>query len=144
MKIRRDEESGFTLVELLVVIVIVAVLSSAVALNVTKQVKPAYDARIKADFRAIQDGIRIFKLNTGRYPEVLKELMTDTGIERWNGPYVEVPPMDPWGEPYIYEIVSCGPLPFELRTLGADKLPGGEDDNKDYSSFDMFEEYASK
>jgi general secretion pathway protein G len=144
MKTEKDGVPGFTLVELLVVIVIVAILSGVVVLNVTKQVKPAYKARIMADFRSIQDGVKVFKLNTGRYPETLKELMTDPGIERWNGPYIEVPPVDPWGKPYIYERVDGGPLPFELKTLGADGEVDGEDDDADYSSFDMFEEYASK
>ena len=126
------------------VIVIVAILSSAVLLNVTEQVKPAYRARILADFKSIQDGIKIFKLNIGNYPETLAELMTDPGVKGWKGPYLDVPPIDPWGNPYVYEQVSCGPLPFELRTYGADGAPGGEEDNLDYSSFDIFEEYASK
>jgi general secretion pathway protein G len=135
---------GFTLVELLVVIVIVAVLASAVALRVGGQVEPAYEARILADFRAIQDAIKIFKLNTGSYPETLDELIMDPGTRGWNGPYIERPPLDPWGEPYIYQQASCGPLPFELITFGADGTPGGELENRDYSSFDVFNEYASR
>jgi general secretion pathway protein G len=144
METRKEGTPGFTLVELLVVIVIVAILSSAVALNVIGQVKPAYKARISADFRAIQDSIKMFKLNTGNYPETLEELMMDPGARGWNGPYLERPPMDPWGRPYVYEQVSSGPLPFEVKTFGADGTPGGDEDNSDYSSFDIFEEYASK
>jgi general secretion pathway protein G len=144
MKTKKSSAIGFTLVELLVVIVIVAILSSAVLLNLSGQVQPAYEARILSDFKAIQDGIKIFKLNTGSYPETLAELMLDPGVKGWKGPYLDVPPVDPWGETYIYEQVGYGPLPFELKTLGADRVPGGEEDNLDYSSFDKFDEYASK
>jgi len=144
MKTTTDRTTGFTLVELLVVIVIVAVLSGTVALHVGGQVKPVYKARIMADFRAIQDGVKVFKLNTGSYPETLDELMMNSDIKGWEGPYLERPPLDPWGEPYIYEHVECGPLPFELKTYGADGTPGGCEENTDYSSFDIFEEYASK
>lgn len=141
---KSENAVGFTLVELLVVIVIVAILASAVALRVGRQVEPACEARILADFRAIQDAIKIFKLNTGSYPETLDELMMDPGTRGWNGPYIERPPLDPWGEPYIYQQVGSGPLPFELITFGADRTPGGDCENKDYSSFDVFNEYASR
>lgn len=136
--------AGFTLVELLVVVVLIAILAGLVAVNYSQAIVDVPAHIVEADFRAIDDAVKLFKLNTYRYPENLEELVFDTGIEGWRGPYFDNAPLDPWKRPYIYEYTGGEPKPYVVRTLGADGLEGGEDENRDLSSLDRFNEFAQK
>ena len=132
--------AGFTLVELMVVVVIIAILAGVVVASYSGRTEKAYESRIKVDFKTIEDAIQIFKLDTSRYPDTLEELMVGEGIDGYRGPYLRKPPMDPWNVPYIYELTGEEPMAYELKTLGADGAEGGEGDNKDYSNLDAFQD----
>jgi general secretion pathway protein G len=137
---KRRMAAGFTLVELMVVVVIIAILAGVVVANYSGSAEKAYESRIKVDFKVIEDSIIRFKLDTSRYPETLEELMIGEGIDGYRGPYLRKPPMDPWEIPYLYELTGEEPFAYELKSLGADGAEGGEGDNKDYSNMDAFED----
>ena len=133
---RHRQVQGFTLVELMVVIVIIGILAGVVVVNYTGRTEKAIEARVKTDFKSIQDAIEMFKTDTGQYPEKLEDLMTNPGLDRWSGPYLRRDPLDYWERMYVYEMLGEGTYPYELKTYGADGNPGGEGENKDYSNLD--------
>jgi len=140
MECNKKKDVGFTLVELMVVVVIIGILAGVVVVNFSGRTSKAFEARIKADFKAVGDAIQFFQMDTHHYPENIEELMIGSDIEGWNGPYLRKPPEDPWGEMYIYEYTGDEPIPYELKSLGADRAEGGEGDDKDYSNLDFMKD----
>lgn len=134
---KRNRTQGFTLVELMVVIVIIGILAGVVVVNYTGRTEKAIEARTKADFKSIQDAIDLFKSDTGQYPEKLEDLMVNPGLDRWSGAYLRRDPLDYWDQMYIYEMLGEGPYPYELKTYGSDGNSGGEGEAKDYSNLDF-------
>lgn len=131
------KEAGFTLVELLVVLVILGLLFGLVVPRTID-----YLGRAKADVAKVQiqnlsQALDLYRLDNGRYPtqdEGLKALVArPANAARWNGPYVkgnEVPP-DPWGKPYFYEVPSKRGMAYDLYSLGSDGARGGNGENAD-------------
>ena len=124
----RDAQSGFTLLELLVVIVILGLLVTFVAPAVFKQLGNARTSVAKQSIERIAGTLDLYKLDVGRYPnsdEGLQALVTQpTGVSSWNGPYVQggKPPLDPWNNPYVYTNPSSrSGHDFDLCSNG----PGG-------------------
>ncbi|HHT8997096.1 type II secretion system major pseudopilin GspG [Burkholderia cenocepacia] len=120
---------GFTLLELLVVIVIIGLLASYVGPKYFAQVNRSETTLAKAQLASFEKALDAFRLDTGRYPtteEGLNALIVQPAtLANWNGPYLkrEVPP-DPWGRPYQYR--APGPKgEFEVKTLGKSGTPGG-------------------
>ena len=121
---------GFTLIEMLVVLVIIGLIMGLVGPRVLNYLT---DARIKAtrlQIEALSSALDLYFLDTGRYPassEGLNALMRRPGnIAQWNGPYLkgDTVPLDPWGNPYIYR--SPGErAPYEIISLGSDGRDGG-------------------
>ncbi len=129
---RRSKEtkrSGFTLVELLVVIVILAMLSGIVAPRFFEQIQKAKWDACRPKMTPIESVIDTFLLNTGVYPDNLDELIHNPGLNGWTGPYLKESQLyDPWNRLYIYNLYSDG---YELVSYGADGLPGGDGYNTD-------------
>ncbi len=140
MNKKRRRVAGFTLVELMVVLVIIGIMAGVVVASFSGQTEKAYKTRVMADFKVLEDAIEMFQLDVHRPPETLEELIVASDAEGWNGPYLKRPPLDPWNEPYIYEYTGDSSFPYELKTLGADKADGGEGQNKDYSNLDFLQE----
>lgn len=131
---------GFTLVEILVVMVIIGLLAALVAPRFIRQEEKAKIKVAKAQVELLGTALDTFRLDAGRYPtgeEGLEALRSKPGgLDRWDGPYLkkEVPP-DPWGRPYIYK--SPGEHgPYDLTSYGADGASGGEGDNRDINSWE--------
>ncbi len=129
------KDHGFTLVELMLVIIIIGVLVAMVAPRLTGRSRQAREAATQADINAhLSAALDLFELDNGRFPttaEGMEALRTaPPGVQRWKGPYLKRPiPTDPWGRPYIYR--SPGQHnreDYDLFSNGPDGVEGNKDD----------------
>ncbi len=124
------QTKGFTLIEILVVMAIIAMLAVMVAPNLFRQQAGAMRDVALTEISTLEAALDIYRLDVGEYPDSLEGLMEDdTSRASWNGPYLrrEVP-KDPWDNDYVYE--SNG-REFTLVSYGADGASGGEEDDAD-------------
>jgi general secretion pathway protein G len=138
MKQKKRKEKGFTLVELLVVILIISMLAAFVAPRMFKGLGKAKKEIAKAKMAIIENALGRFYIDCGRYPddsEGLEALIVAPAEfeEKWNGPYLKQSEMlDPWDNQYIYVAEGeINPGSFDLISHGADGMEGGEGDNED-------------
>ena len=130
---------GFTLVELIVVVIIIGLLAGLVLPQFIRQEEKAKLGAAKAQIELLGTALDTFRLDVGRYPsteEGLQALRQKPGtLDRWDGPYLKKDlPMDPWGSPYAYK--SPGDHgPYDIVSYGPDKAPGGDGDNRDITSW---------
>ena len=125
---------GFTLVELLVVLAILALLAGIVGPKVLGQLGGAKAKTAAVQIADLEKTLELYKLDIGRYPSaeegleaLVKKPATATA---WSGPYLKGGiPLDPWSKPYAYKPGPGGS--FEILSLGADGMPGGEGENGD-------------
>jgi general secretion pathway protein G len=135
----RESARGFTLIELMVVILIIAMLGTFVAPNVMNRFRKAKADLAKPRMAVIENALKSFEFDCGRLPDEseggLEALMTAPPEleEKWNGPYLKQSQLlDPWGNPYIYvREGQYNPGSFDLICLGADGQEGGEGENAD-------------
>lgn len=124
-------ESGFTLLEVMIVLIIVAILSALVAVNVMGRPDEAKVTATKTNISTIQGALKMYRLDNGAYPtteqglKALVERPTAPPVPAsWTqGGYLSAPAEDGWGKPYAYD--SDGSV-FTIRSLGKDGKPGGE------------------
>ena len=130
---------GFTLVELLVVMVIIALLTALVGPRLFPKLGKGKQSAAAAQIELIGQGLDHFRLDVGRYPttqEGLNALMVNPGIEKWEGPYLKKAlPNDPWDKPFRYESPGSHGE-YDLFSYGRDGAPGGEGEDKDLSSWE--------
>jgi general secretion pathway protein G len=128
--------SGFTLLELMVVLLILALIATIAAPQVTKHLRKAKVETAKIQVDALGAAIDSFNIDTGRFPtneEALKALVErPAGLPSWDGPYIKKKQslIDPWGEPYKYRVPGKSG-DYEIYSLGSDKKEGGEGDAGD-------------
>ncbi|MGE0282447.1 MAG: type II secretion system major pseudopilin GspG [Rhodospirillaceae bacterium] len=130
-------QRGFTLLEMLVVLVIIGLLAGLVGPQLMGRVDVSRQTAAETQGRMLKSALDTMRLDIGRYPtkeEGLGMLVNAPADERvarkWRGPYLsEGLPQDPWGNPYVYEPISSTSV--ALYSLGADGEPGGEDINSD-------------
>ena len=130
--------SGFTLIELIVVIALVAVLAAVVAPNLLGKASDANRKSAGIQLEKIANIVELYRLETGRYPETLEDLINQPqGVERWNGPYVRKQSQlnDPWGNPLVIQRPGQNG-PFDIISFGSDGQPGGEGDDADINSWE--------
>jgi general secretion pathway protein G len=131
---------GFTLVELLVVLIILGLVASIAGPNVMKYLGSSKGKTAKLQIKEIESALELYFLDTGQYPsndQGLKMLIKDeASVVGWNGPYFKHGqlPQDPWGQNYVY-VMPGEHATFDLMSLGADSQPGGEGDNKDITNW---------
>ncbi|MCU0872627.1 MAG: type II secretion system major pseudopilin GspG [Pirellulaceae bacterium] len=131
---RRARRAGFTLMEVLLVLAILVILGSMVGIFIQSAQKGAYEDLARTQISSFESQLQMFRLNVGSYPstnqglEALRQPPADLkNPAKWRGPYAakEIP-MDPWGNPYQYELV--GPEQIHIWSWGNDSTDGTEDD----------------
>ena len=136
---KKDREGGFTLVELLVVLVILSLIMGLVGPRVLNYLSDARARSAKLQIDSLGAALDLFYLDAGRYPtqsEGLSVLIKrPPSIDDWNGPYLKQSdlPLDPWGNSYFYKVPGQG-APFQIVSYGSDGREGGSDDASDISS----------
>lgn len=136
---KRDRDGGFTLVELLVVLVILSLIMGLVGPRVLNYLS---DARVRSAMLQIDSlsaALDLFYLDAGRYPSQTEGLSVlvrrPPGVDGWNGPYLQQSslPADPWGHPYEYRVPGKAG-PYQIVSYGSDGREGGADDAADIVS----------
>jgi general secretion pathway protein G len=142
MRSIRFPRMGFTLIEILVVIVVISVLATLVAPNVFRHVGTAKDATARSQIEMLGAALDAYRLDYGGYPSTAEGLavlwVAPVGDRKWRGPYLrKAVPNDPWKRAYLYtspgEVSRSG---YDLLSYGADGRPGGERDDADITSWD--------
>jgi general secretion pathway protein G len=132
---------GFTLIELMIVVVILGVLATMVMPKILDKPEQARRTKAKVDLRAIQSALAMFKTDTGRFPttaEGLHALVANPGIRGYGQEgYLERVPADPWGNKYIYLSPGVHNKDYDLVSYGKDGEQGGTGDNIDIESWNL-------
>jgi general secretion pathway protein G len=137
---KTTEHSGFTLLELLVVMVIIGLLAGIVAPRYFSQVGKSRVKAARAQIDSLDKALEQFRLDTGRLPTTEEGLAalnsSPPGMVNWEGPYLKkaVPP-DPWGHPYIYVQPGAHQNDFDLESYGRDGQPGGSGEDADLGNW---------
>ena len=130
-------QQGFTLVELLLVLVILALIGGLVLPGIIGKAEGAKAKAAVSQVSRLSMAVESYYLDTGKKPESLEQLVSESGdIRGWNGPYVKTSALkDPWGQDYDYQ--NPGEHgEFDIVSLGADGQPGGEDRDADINSWE--------
>lgn len=137
--IRIRSEKGFTLIEMLIVMVILGLLAALVGPRMFGKVGASKQKSAKAQISMFETALDTYRLDVGRFPTTEQGLeslrIKPDGVENWDGPYLpkEVP-LDPWGRPYEYR--SPGEHgDYDILSYGLDGNPGGEDEDADIVSW---------
>lgn len=136
---QKTDRRGFTLVELLVVMAIIAMLAALVGPKLFPKLGKGKQAAAKAQIELLGQALDQFRLDVSRYPttqEGLGSLMTNPGVDNWEGPYLKKAlPADPWGKSYQY-LCPGTHGEYDLLSYGRDGTAGGEGEDKDVNSWE--------
>ena len=138
----RSQTRGFTLLEIMVVVVILGILAALVAPQVIRRIDDAQITKVKQDIRAYETALNLFRLDNFKYPTTeqgLRSLVqqpTDPSIRNWKaGGYIDGLKQDPWGYEYHYVYPGTHGKEYDLYSLGADNQEGGEGTNADIGNW---------
>lgn len=132
---------GFTLIEILVVVVILGILAAIVVPRVMERPGEARIVRVKQDVAGIMTALNMYKLDNFRYPDNaqgLQALVVKPGgqpeVPNWKGPYLDRLPKDPWNQPYLFQNPGQH-AEVDVYSYGSDARPGGEGDAADIGNW---------
>lgn len=132
---------GFTLIELMIVVVILGLLATTVMPKILSKPDQARRTKAMVDIRSIQSALAMFKTDTGRFPttaESLQALVTNPGLKGYDPDgYLEKVPTDPWGNPYIYISPGLHSKDYDLKSFGKDGEDGGTNKDADIESWNL-------
>ena len=140
---KNNKNKGFSLIELMAVVVILGILASIVVVNVAPIFQRAYLEKIRADITQVSKALELYRFNEMTYPS------SDQGLNALTEPhdelknpflytengYISTLPTDPWGREYIYEYPATKSSSYDLYTLGADGVEGGTGENTDFGNW---------
>jgi len=131
---RGRRRRGFTLVELLVVVLIITMLAALIAPDIFRRFSTAKIRMAKIGISNIESAVAEYYTDCGDFPTSITDLMEDPGgeMEGWHGPYLDREDLqDPWKNPYYYEPPPSGSDKCIVISYGRDRSPGGEGDDAD-------------
>ncbi len=144
-KAKTETRKGFTMVELMAVLIIIGLLATLVVTKVATKIDQARVTTTKANLKILHSAVNQFKMDTSRFPSEemgLEELLEQpSDVENYEpGGYLETTeiPKDGWGNEFIYELFPESGKPFVIKSLGADGEEGGEDYDADLHSTDAY------
>lgn len=139
---RRIGNKGFTLIEILVVVVILGILATIIVPRVMGRPEEARMIKAKVDIKAIETALSLYKIDNGSYPTTemgLRALVEKPaqGVKHWrDGGYLSKVPADPWGATYVY-LSPGGHGEYDLFSMGADGEQGGDGKNADINNWEL-------
>lgn len=137
-----QKQAGFSLIEIMVVVVIMGILVSLVAPTVLNRVDDARIQKAHADFKSIETALNLYRMDNYNYPSsdqgleaLVSQPTSEPAAPNWkSGGYLQEVPLDPWDNEYLY--LSPGEHgDVDIYSLGADRTPGGEDQNADIGNW---------
>ncbi|HDS1630554.1 type II secretion system major pseudopilin GspG [Stenotrophomonas maltophilia] len=138
---RRARQQGFSLIEIMVVVVIIGILAALIVPRLMDRPDQARVVAARQDIAALMQALKLFKLDNGRYPSAEQGLQALVKPPQGGGampvtPYLDRLPNDPWGHPYQYQIPGThGDI--DVFSLGADSKSGGDAGNADIGSWQL-------
>jgi general secretion pathway protein G len=140
-RLLRSGSRGFTLIEMMVVLVVIGILAAAIAPQFLHTAKDAKISAAKGNIAELDSALQRFYVNMDRFPtteEGLKALVEAPAGEesKWRGPYISLLRDDPWGSPYQYRVPGLHhPTSFDVWSQGSDKADGGEGEAADIGNW---------
>lgn len=138
------KSGGFTLIEIMVVVVILGILAALVAPSIIRRVDDAQILKAKQDIRGYETALNLYRLDNFKYPttdqglRALVQQPGDSSVRNWKpGGYIDGLKKDPWGNDYHYVYPGTHGKEYDLYTLGADNQEGGEGTNADFGNWDV-------
>jgi general secretion pathway protein G len=135
-------DRGFTLIEIMVVVVILGILAALVAPSVIRRIDDAQIAKAKQDIRSYETALNLYRMDNFKYPsseqglQALVQQPNDSSLKNWKaGGYIDGMRKDPWGNDYHYVYPGSHGKEYDLFTLGADNQEGGEGINADVGNW---------
>ncbi|MBS0578687.1 MAG: type II secretion system major pseudopilin GspG [Proteobacteria bacterium] len=135
---------GFTLIEIMVVVIIIGLLAAVIVPTVINKVDEARVVKAKQDIQSLETALTMFRLDNSKYPTTEQGLSalvsqpTDPTIKHWKpGGYLQRISKDPWGNEYQYVNPGTHGKEYDLYTLGADNAPGGEGIDADIGNWNI-------
>ena len=140
------KQSGFSLIEIMVVLIIIGVITAGVGARFLGKADQARVDQAKVDFATIEKALKLYRLDNYRYPSneqgldaLIEKPSIDPQPRQWqDGGYLDALPIDPWGNPYVY-VVPGENNDFDLYSLGADGRAGGEEFDADIYNWERVE-----
>jgi general secretion pathway protein G len=140
----RARTGGFTLIEIMVVVIIIGLLAAVIVPSVISKVDEARVAKAKQDIQGLETALTMYRLDNSKYPTTeqglaaLTQQPTDPSIKHWRpGGYLSRVSKDPWGNDYQYALPGTHGKEFDLYSMGADGAPGGEGLDADIGNWNI-------
>ena len=135
---RQKRKLGFTLIEMLVVLAIIAILGGIAGLKIIQNIDKAKVTAARTQIAIFCKAIDNYKIHTGIYPEYLEDLVeAPADVKGWDGPYVEGISVDPWDNDYDYYPPEMDSREYTVICYGADGEEGGDGINADIDNFSL-------